>query len=153
VFLWAKHYLNELLTFVISVKPERTRLSVNIDIAKAVPFGSFVEFNCTTFSNPDADGYKFYRDQEPLGSNTSGVYHLQLQRSGLYSCVPFNSVANGNRAVLRINVNGKSILKAPNVFHPRFENYTTASINAPTSLPTRRKSLLCDVDAYMSRAC
>ena len=93
--------------FPFLVKPEKTRLTINTDITKPVQFGSFVTLNCTTHARPDPDGYKFYRGQELLSSNGSGVFDLRLQRSGLYSCLPFNSAGDGDQASLKIIVDGR----------------------------------------------
>ena len=94
----------------VLVKPERTHLSVNADITRAVKFGSSVKLNCTAESHPAVDEYRFFRDQELLGSNSSGVYHLELQRSGFYSCVAVNSAGRGDNATLYISVKGKTDL-------------------------------------------
>lgn len=93
--------------FSVLVKPEKTRLTINSDITKPVQFGSFVTFNCTTHARPDPDGYKFYRGQELLSSSGSGLFDLRLQRSGLYSCLPFNSAGDGDQASLKIIVDGR----------------------------------------------
>ena len=90
------------------VKPERTHLSVDADITNPVNFDSSVKFNCTADSRPAVDEYRFYRDQSLLGSNNTGIYHLQLQRSGYYSCVAVNSAGSGEKAALYIAVNGKT---------------------------------------------
>lgn len=92
---------------IVSVKPERTIISVDLDITIPVPFGSPVAFNCTTLSYPDPEGYNFYYNDQELGSNNTGIYHHQLRRSGDYSCVPFNSAGKGKKALLRIVVRGK----------------------------------------------
>lgn len=91
------------------VKPEKTLLSVDADITSALKFNSSVKFNCTADSRPAVNEYRFYRDQSLLGSNISGVYHLQLQRSGTYSCVAVNSAGSGQKAILYIPVKGKNI--------------------------------------------
>ena len=91
---------------MFSAKPEHTNLSVNVDIAKRVPFGISIELTCTTHAHPAADGFKFYRDEDLLGSNSTGLYNLKLERSAVYSCVPFNSIGDGERATLQINVMG-----------------------------------------------
>ncbi|XP_068757833.1 contactin-2-like [Montipora capricornis] len=88
----------------VQFKPKQTNLSVNVNILKPVPFGTSIEFSCTTHSHPHAKGFKFYRDEKLLDSNSTGIYNLRLERSGLYSCVPFNSAGEGKRATLRINV-------------------------------------------------
>lgn len=98
--------------FPFLVKPEKTRLTINTDITKPVQFGSFVTFNCTTHARPDPDGYKFYRGQELLSGNGSGVFDFRLQRSGLYSCLPFNSAGDGDQASLKIIVDGRLRLVA-----------------------------------------
>ena len=92
------------------VKPERTHLSVDADITNPVKFDSSVKFNCTADSRPAVDEYRFYRDESLLGSNNTGIYHLQLQRSGLYSCVPVNSAGSGEKATLYIDVKGKTFV-------------------------------------------
>ena len=89
------------------VKPERTHLSVDTDITNPVKFDSSVKFNCTADSRPDVDEYRFYRDESLLGSNNTGIYHLQIQRSGYYSCVAVNSAGSGEKATLYIPVKGK----------------------------------------------
>ncbi|XP_020621934.1 hemicentin-1-like isoform X3 [Orbicella faveolata] len=88
----------------VHFKPERTHLSVDADITSAVKFDSSVKFNCTADSRPAVDEYRFYRDQSLLGSNNTGIYHLQLQRSGSYSCVAVNSAGSGQKATLYIAV-------------------------------------------------
>ena len=121
----------KLLSFSFLVKPEKTRLTINTDITKPVQFGSFVTFNCTTQARPDPDGYNFYRGQELLGSNGSGVFDLRLQRSGIYSCLPFNSAGAGDQASLKIIVDGRlrlvaktfnSLEKSIVVFRPMLGN-------------------------------
>ncbi|XP_068714967.1 neuroglian-like isoform X2 [Montipora foliosa] len=97
----------------VQFKPKQTNLSVNVDVLKPVPFGASIEFSCTTHSHPHAQEFKFYRDEKLLVSNSTGIYNLRLERSGLYSCVPFNSAGEGKRATLRINVNA---------WQPSFEN-------------------------------
>ncbi|XP_068759026.1 neuroglian-like isoform X2 [Montipora capricornis] len=97
----------------VQFKPKQTNLSVNVDVLKPVPFGASIEFSCTTHSHPHAQEFKFYRDEKLLGSKSTGIYNLRLEKSGLYSCVPFNSAGEGKRATLRINVNA---------WQPSFEN-------------------------------
>lgn len=106
-----------IISFFGLVKPERTHLSVNADIKKAVKFGTSVTFNCTAESHPSVDQYRFYRDQEFLGSNTSGVYHVELQRSGLYSCIAVNSAGSGQNATLYISVHGKTYPRDNHLIH------------------------------------
>ena len=108
------------------VKPERTHLSVDADITNAVKFDSSVKFNCTADSHPGVDEYRFYRDQSLLGSNNTGIYHLQLQRSGSYSCVPVNSAGSGEKATLYIAVKGETF----RIYCPQMHVYvlTTGSL-------------------------
>ena len=40
------------------------------------------------------------------------MFDLQLQHSGLYSCLPFNSAGNGDQASLKIIVDGRLRLVA-----------------------------------------
>lgn len=80
-----------------------------MDVAESVPFGISIELTCTTHAHPGADGFKFYRDDVLLGSNSIGFYNLTLERSAVYSCLPFNSIGDGERASLQINVMGKLI--------------------------------------------
>ncbi|XP_074608784.1 hemicentin-1-like [Acropora palmata] len=88
----------------VQFKPEQTNFSVNVDVAESVPFGISIELTCTTHAHPGADEFKFYRDEDLLGSNSVGFYNLTLERSAVYSCLPFNSIGDGERASLQINV-------------------------------------------------
>ena len=96
------------------------------DITNAVKFDSSVKFKCTADSRPAVDEYRFYRDQSLLGSNSTGIYHLQLRRSGSYSCVPVNSAGSGEKATLYIAVKGKTF----GIYYPQMPVYvlTTCSL-------------------------
>ncbi|RMX60520.1 hypothetical protein pdam_00001439 [Pocillopora damicornis] len=88
----------------VHFKPEKTRLTVTPDVSDRVKFGSSVKFTCTAESRPTVEVYNFYRDQLLLGSNISGIYEVQLQRSGRYSCVPVNRAGNGTESSINIAV-------------------------------------------------
>lgn len=89
-------------------KPENTKLVVNRANPTAVPFGSKIIFTCTSNSHPDVQGYRFYRDQELLGTSTTDIFQLTIGHSGLYSCIPFNDVGDGGKAAIAITVDGRS---------------------------------------------
>ena len=90
-----------------SDKPSNTKLSVDVLNTSAVVIGSSVVFNCTTDSHPAPQEYRFLHNEQLLGSNTSGIYHLQISNSGVYRCVPINKAGEGESAVLNITVFGE----------------------------------------------
>lgn len=94
------------MTF-ISDKPENTQLVANAANTNLVPFGSKVTFTCTSDSHPVVHEYKFYRFQELLGYSKTGIFHLNVNKTGLYSCIPFNVVGSGVRAAVTIVVDGE----------------------------------------------
>ena len=91
----------------LAVKPENTHLSVDTANTSAVLLGSTVIFNCTTSSHPKPHIYWFYHNQELLGSNISGVYYLQVNTSGVYSCLPVSNAGVGETASVNLTVVGK----------------------------------------------
>ena len=82
-------------------------MSVDSSNTSAVLLGSTIVFNCTSFSSPVPHKYRFFRNQVFLGSNVSGVYHLQMRESGVYSCMPVNSAGVGESANVNLTVVGK----------------------------------------------
>jgi len=90
----------------VQYKPENTQLVANAANTNLVPFGSKVTFTCTSDSHPVVHEYKFYRFQELLGYSKTGIFHLNVNKTGLYSCIPFNVVGSGVRAAVTIVVDG-----------------------------------------------
>lgn len=91
----------------VSVKPENSKLSVDISNTSAVLLGSTIVFNCSTWSHPPAHDFLFYRNQLYLGSNASGFYYLQISESGIYSCSPVSKAGVGESATVNLMVVGK----------------------------------------------
>ena len=112
---------------------------MDADITNAVKFDSSVKFNGTADSRPAVDEYRFYRDQSLLGSNSTGIYHLQLRRSGSYSCVPVNSAGSGEKATLYIAVKGKTFRN----YFPQMHVYVLTSCSPVFSVIRYFRVTLC----------
>ena len=73
----------------------------------AVVQNRFVTFSCTSKASPPPHEYRFYHNDNLLGTNSSGTYKTQVSESGLYSCVPVNTVGFGVNNTVNITVVGK----------------------------------------------
>ena len=89
--------------------PENT--SMNVKLTKgntsAVVQNSFVTFSCTSKASPPPHEHRFYHNDNLLGTNSSETYKTQVSESGLYSCVPVNTVGFGVSDTVNITVVGK----------------------------------------------
>ena len=85
----------------------------------AVVQNSFVTFSCTSKASPPPHEYRFYHNDNLLDTNSSGTYKTQVSGSGLYSCVPVNTVGFGVNDTISITVVGK----------PAIHIFNTASLN------------------------
>ena len=94
---------------IILDKPENTQLTVNAANTSSVPFGSKITFVCTSNSHPVVHEYILYRFQELLGYSRTGIFSFNINKTGLYSCIPFNVVGSGERAALTVVVDGRSL--------------------------------------------
>ena len=72
----------------------------------AVPYNGQVRLTCTSHSHPAINAYRFYRFQELLGQNTTGIFDLIARDSGLYSCIPSNDAGPGEKAQVTLVVDG-----------------------------------------------
>ena len=84
---------------------------MNVTLTKgntsAVVQNSFVTFSCASKASPPPHEYRFYHNNNLLGTNSSGTYKTQVSESGLYSCVPVNTVGFGVNDTVNITVVGK----------------------------------------------
>lgn len=70
--------------------------------------GSTVSLNCTTDANPNAHVYQFYFNDTLIGNSSSGMFNVNVDADGVYSCVPINTVGPGQNATVSITAVGKS---------------------------------------------
>ena len=72
--------------------------------------------NCSTDANPEAHLYHFYFNDTLIGNSSSGVFNVTVEKDGVYTCVPINTVGAGDSANISITVVGKSIACMYGVF-------------------------------------
>lgn len=70
--------------------------------------GSTVSLNCTTDANPNAHVYQFYFNDTLIGNSSSGMFNVNVDADGVYSCVPIKTVGTGQNATVSITAVGKS---------------------------------------------
>ena len=71
--------------------------------------GSTVSLNCSTDANPAAHVYQFYFNNSFINNSISGVLNITVDRDGVYTCVPINTVGTGRNATVSITMVGKYI--------------------------------------------
>ena len=82
--------------------------NVNNDVV----FGNHpITITCTSFANPPASRYDFYRDGRHVSTTSSGFLAIVSAKAvdqGIYTCVSSNSIGRGaNNATLSVAVFGK----------------------------------------------
>ena len=70
--------------------------------------GSAVSLNCSTDANPDAHVYQFYLNNGYIGNSSSGVFNVTIDKDGVYTCVPINTVGTGHNSTLSMTTAGES---------------------------------------------
>ncbi|KAJ7380981.1 Hemicentin-1 [Desmophyllum pertusum] len=66
--------------------------------------GATVALTCKTDANPAAHLYHFYFDGNHIGNSSSGVFNVTVEKDGVYTCVPINTVGTGINATVRMTV-------------------------------------------------
>ena len=69
--------------------------------------GSTVSLNCSTDANPDAHLYQFYFNDAYIGNSSSGVFNVNVDADGVYTCVPINTVGTSHNASVSFTTVGK----------------------------------------------
>ena len=69
--------------------------------------GSKIYLICKTNANPNAHTYQFYFNGAPIGSSNSGVFIVDVEKDGVYTCVPINRVGTGQDATVSVTVVGR----------------------------------------------
>lgn len=69
--------------------------------------GATVALTCKTDANPAAHLYHFYFDGNHIGNSSSGEFNVTVEKDGVYTCVPINTVGTGINATVRMTVLGK----------------------------------------------
>ena len=95
-----------LLFFIIPDPPENTNLTTTANTSATLK-NSNVTFACTSEGSPPPHEYRFYHKGNFLGSSSSGTFQTLVTQSGLYSCVPVNTVGVGENRSVTINVVGE----------------------------------------------
>ncbi|KAJ7380985.1 hypothetical protein OS493_004579 [Desmophyllum pertusum] len=67
-----------------------------------VLLGATVVLTCKTDANPAAHLYHFYFDGNHIGNSSSGVFNATVDKDGVYTCVPINTVGTGINATVRM---------------------------------------------------
>ena len=61
-----------------------------------------MRLNCSTDANPDSQTYHFYFNDSLIGNSSSGVFDINVQEDGEYTCVPVNNVGTGSNASVSV---------------------------------------------------
>jgi len=64
--------------------------------------GAVLSLKCTTDANPDAHIYRFYLNDSLIGNSSSDVFNTTVKTDGVYTCVPVNTVGEGDNATLNV---------------------------------------------------
>ena len=66
-----------------------------------------MSLKCTTDANPDAHIYRFYLNDSLIGNSSSDVFNTTVKTDGVYTCVPVNTVGEGDNATVNVTAVGK----------------------------------------------
>ena len=69
--------------------------------------GSNIYLICNTNANPSAHIYQFYFNGVPIGSSNSGVFIVDVEEDGVYTCVPINRIGTGHNATASVTAVGR----------------------------------------------
>ncbi len=68
--------------------------------------GSIMSLTCGTVASPKAE-YHFYFNGTSIGKSRSGVLSVTVDKDGVYTCVPINTVGTGDNATVSVTAVGK----------------------------------------------
>ena len=83
--------------------------------------GSTVSLNCSTDANPDAHLYQFYFNNNHIGNSSSGLFDVDVDNDGVYTCVPINKVGTEHNATVSITAVGESVKSTCSYLYLQFE--------------------------------
>ena len=69
--------------------------------------GSVLNAKCNTNANPDAHNYHFYFNGKLIGNSSSGVFNVTVERDGVLTCIPINTVGSGDNASVSVTAVGE----------------------------------------------
>ena len=90
--------------------PTRSNLTA-VPSNKTVLQGSTVSLNCSTDANPGAHVYQFYFQDTLIDNSSLVVFNVTVDADGVYTCVPINTVGEGDNATLMVTTVGKLIIR------------------------------------------